>query len=245
MESQSLCPLQSDGTFLYAGNIQSVHSNTAVSPLSQTSWETTVEDSTAKTRTRGTNPYNSDGSRSDPSRLPSPEANARQMVHTTIFSAMLQNALALGFDLLELSTCAATLMSPFYRADAKPHDHPGQLTSQALARTNRDVDTVPASLRPTLAQVLIPHHASLDLIPFPQFRDRIIMLSAGLPHLFSLWELKMDIYVHGALVVSPSALQSGTCQPWNWKSWEAAPWFLRKWSMAVNSEQGRQVTELS
>lgn len=167
------------------------------------------------------------------------------MVHTTIFTAMLQNALALGFDLLEMSACAATYMSPFYRADAKPQDNPSQLTSQALAMTGRDVDTVPFSLRPTLAQVLIPHHASLDLIPFPQFRDRIIMLSAGLPHLFNLWELKMDVYVRGALVVSSSALQSGTCQPWNWKSWEATPWFLRKWSMAVNSEPGRQSTYLS
>lgn len=167
------------------------------------------------------------------------------MVHTTLFSAMLHNALALGFDLLELSTCATTYMSPFYRADATPQDNPSQLTSQALLKTSRDVDTVPFSLRPTLAQVLIPHHASLDLIPFPHFRDRIIMLSAGLPHLFNLWELKMDIYVHGALVISNSSLQSGSCQPWNWKSWEAAPWFLRKWSMAINSEPVRQSTDLS
>ncbi|KAM6476782.1 hypothetical protein HDV62DRAFT_374511 [Trichoderma sp. SZMC 28011] len=40
---------------------------------------------------------------------------------------------------------------------------------------------MPANLRPTLSQLLIPHHASLDLIPLPLLRERAIMLSAAMP----------------------------------------------------------------
>ncbi|KAK6849815.1 hypothetical protein PG995_013648 [Apiospora arundinis] len=194
-----------------------------------------------------------------------PYANARPLSQTAIFSALLHNALALGFNLAALADCASpyACLSPFYRATATAQDDPHQLVADALTciathRRGMDkaatpskgdgdvaVDTaVPASLRPTLAQILIPHHASLDLIPFPQFRDRVIMLSAALPHQFNLLELKRDIYVSGALRVATTAANGGggrctvggrrSYQPWEPQSWEARGWFLKKWNLAID-----------
>jgi hypothetical protein len=159
--------------------------------------------------------------------LPSPELNSIQLPECKIFSAILQNALALGIDLdFLMASCTSPTqcyMSPWYRRDITPQHDLSLLISEAPLG-------IPDNLRPTIAQILIPHHVSLDLIPLPQFRDRAIMLGAALPHFFNLHELKTDIYGRGALFLSKNATHS-----WDWRCWEAQPWFLRKWSMAVDN----------
>jgi hypothetical protein len=170
-----------------------------------------------------------------------PWANSIEFIQTTIFSAILQNALCLGFDLSKLAACAFNQGSPFYRPDATPQDDPVKLFNlycDSLPRSN-DVEsiTIPTNLRPTLTQFLVPHHISFDLIPIPLLRDRAIMLSVAMPHAFSVAEIKLDIYQHGGLVVWKQS-DKGECQPWEMRSWEAAPWFLKKWSMAVDGDGG-------
>ncbi|KAI0485093.1 hypothetical protein GGR56DRAFT_669585 [Xylariaceae sp. FL0804] len=92
---------------------------------------------------------------------------------------------------------------------------------------------VPPSLRPTLAQVLIPHHASLDLIPLPALCERAILLSAAVPHLFSAWELKLDAFARGALAFrgGHGGHGHGAAQPWDAAGWVIAPWFWAKWRL--------------
>ena len=121
-------------------------------------------------------------------------------------------------------------MSPFFR-HVTAQDNP-----KVVLRAAADM-SIPIHLRPTMAQILIPHHASLDLIPLPRLRERAIMMSAAMPHIFNLWELKLDIYVRGALTCWRYH-RGGICQPWDMKSWEAAPWFLRKWNMLIDREEG-------
>ncbi|KAJ5909149.1 hypothetical protein N7495_001831 [Penicillium taxi] len=173
----------------------------------------------------------------------SPNQALSEPVHTTIFAAMLENAIRLGFDLHDLTAkCGpgSFYMSPFYRPDATPLDNPEILLSAALKDVTLPSSTVPVSLRPTLAQILIPHHASLDLIPLPQFRDRAIMAAAALPQFFNLWELKVDVYARDALM-----LKRSSCAPWDWGSWKAAPWFLKKWRMALSYEDELSRSSLS
>jgi hypothetical protein len=165
--------------------------------------------------------------------------------------------MALGFDLDVLVACTqpatSFYMSPFYRPDATPQDDPELLVSTTLSSMGLASPCsasssssslgacVPANLRPTLAQILIPHHASLDLLPLPRFRDRVIMMSAAMPHLFNLLEFKGDVYCRGAMAVRSSGTPStgaaaDTCQPWDPGNWDVAPWFVRKWSMAVDKD---------
>lgn len=160
-------------------------------------------------------------------------ANTLEFLPTTIFSAIHHNALSLGFDLGKISSCSNDCMSPFYQTNINPKTEPTSLTTPP---TN-----IPVHLRPTLAQLSIPHHASLDLIPIPFLRERAIMLSAALPQKFNLWELKLDIYVNGGLNVwrCRQDCGGGDYQPWSMRSWEASPWFLNKWCMVVGGDEFR------
>lgn len=81
-----------------------------------------------------------------------------------------------------------------------------------------------------MAQILIPHHASLDLIPLPLLRDRVIMMSFAMPQIFDLWDLKLDIYVRHALVYQSDG-SNHDYQSWDQNNWKATPWFLRKWCL--------------
>jgi hypothetical protein len=101
-------------------------------------------------------------------------------------------------------------------------------------------------LKPTLPQLLYPHPAFMDLIPMPAFRARAITLAATRPQLFDIWELKRDMIVEDGLVLwssissgaSSGEIGEGQGQPWDKRSWEAAPWFLRKWRVLFDGEEG-------
>lgn len=144
----------------------------------------------------------------------------------TIWVALLHNAICLGFNLDQLSDCSQPYMSPFYRSIAEK-DHPGDLIASTFN------SSIPIHLQPTMAQIMVPHHASLDLIPIPLLRERAIMKSFAMPNDFNLWDLKLDVYTRHALVVRRHRA-AGTCQPWDQKNWEAMPWFVKKWSTMID-----------
>jgi hypothetical protein len=138
--------------------------------------------------------------------LPSPDLNSLQPTESKIWSALLQNALALDID-LEFLVRTCTSLTQFYMF---PWYRPGVMREHDLGRLLSAVPSpIPSSFRPTIAKILIPHHVSLYLIPFLQFRDRAIMLGAALPHFFSLHELKRDIYGKDARVWVKIAHSSG------------------------------------
>ncbi|KAI0101031.1 hypothetical protein GGR51DRAFT_338687 [Nemania sp. FL0031] len=151
---------------------------------------------------------------------------------TAVFRACLTNAICIGMDLTALMYCERPCMSPFYQpAIARMSGDPAAL----IAASSHG--SLPPALRPTLAQILIPHHASFDLIPLPRLRDRAILMCAALPHMFSLWEMKLDIYTRNALLCQGHDSSTGTvAQPWDTRCWQATPWFLSKWKMVVNTD---------
>lgn len=155
-------------------------------------------------------------------------ANTLEDAQTTVFTACLRNAICLGLNLYELLVCSSNYMSPFFRPVTTAQTDPGALVASSAR------GSLPAHLQPTLAQIMIPHHVSIDLIPLPLFRDRAIMMAAAMPHLFDLWDLKLDIYVRNALVCWRHR-RGTTYQPWDLRGWQATPWFLRKWTMVTSS----------
>lgn len=155
--------------------------------------------------------------------LADPRLNNLRTTRDTIWEAVLNNALCLKFDLSRLSDCRRPYISPFFRSIGA-QDQPSDLVASTFDAT------MPVHLQPTMAQILVPHHASLDLIPLPILRDRVIMMSFAMPQIFDLWDLKLDIYVRHALVYRPDASKSA-CQSWDQNSWKATPWFLQKWCL--------------
>lgn len=193
---------------------------------------------------RSSTSHSSINSRHDESILPDVYLNMLQFEPVAILNAAFQNALSMGFDLPFVANCGGHCISPFYQPSLASTTDPTALLQQGAASTASFKNTsIPIHLRPTLAQVLIPHHASLDLIPLPFLRERAILLSAAMPDSFNSWELKFDIYGRGGLTIWRRS-QSGTdkrsnttYQPWDMKSWEAAPWFLKKWTMIIGDEE--------
>lgn len=166
-----------------------------------------------------------------------PLSNTLEFLPTTIFTGLIHNALMLGFDLRDLARCGTDSLSPLHRPST-PQDDPKALIASAMS----SFPTVPPeSLRPTLTQILIPHHPSLDLLPWPELRDKAIMLSAAMPEIFNVWDMKVDIYARGGL--NKLSVRTGrdgrmrSCPPWEKTSWVAEPWFLRKWSMVVDADR--------
>ncbi|KAL3471190.1 hypothetical protein BJX99DRAFT_263472 [Aspergillus californicus] len=82
---------------------------------------------------------------------------------TSLITAVLHNASALGISIEQFFTYnCMSLCSPFYRAAPTSTD-PKTLLAGALAVN----PFMPTHLRPTLPQILIPHHPIFDLIPIP------------------------------------------------------------------------------
>lgn len=59
-----------------------------------------------------------------------------------------------------------------------------------------------------------------------------------MPHVFDMAEFKREIVLRDALACwSRNGSSSG--QPYDLRNWEAAPWFLQKWKMLVDGEEGQ------
>ncbi|RHZ50891.1 hypothetical protein CDV55_101053 [Aspergillus turcosus] len=151
--------------------------------------------------------------------------------YTLLLTACVYNASALGITIDQFigssSTCMS-LCSPFYRPYTAMSADPTSLLS-----TVSD-SAIPVHLRPTLPQILFPHHPLLDLLPLPALRAKAITFAATAPSLLDAVEFKRDIVERGGIVCS-SGMQ---LQPWDMRAWVVAPWFSRKWRVLSQSENG-------
>ncbi|KAF5662917.1 hypothetical protein FCIRC_11354 [Fusarium circinatum] len=168
--------------------------------------------------------------------------NMLQFAPAAIFTSCLTNAISLGLNPSVIANCSVEHISPFYQPDlSSTLNHADLIQAGSNILSTFNSTSIPVHLRPTMAQILIPHHTSLDLIPIPFLRERAIMLSAAMPHAFNNWELKLDIYERGGLTIWRLKHEKGESgrdryPPWDMKSWEAAPWFLKKWCMLMGRE---------
>ncbi|KAK6835808.1 hypothetical protein RU639_002134 [Aspergillus parasiticus] len=157
---------------------------------------------------------------SDPT-LPDLYQNTLELTHTMLLRACLHNAQSLGISIRQFfSYECMSLCSPFYRANTTMSDDP-----QALIKSVSSPFT-PAHLQPTLPQILFPHHPILDLLPLPALRTKAVMLAATAPTLIDAVDLKRDIVERAGIVCRGE-------QPWDMRSWVAAPWFLKKWKLLL------------
>lgn len=89
-------------------------------------------------------------------------------------------------------------------------------------------NAVPLSLRATSLQKQFPHHPWLDVFPFPQMRDNLIMAGNTLDDdelchdLTAFWDTRHS---------DATLLVWGT--PWDPRNWEATEAFARKWGWVL------------
>lgn len=177
------------------------------------------------------------GSITVPTTLPSPHLNTLDTPRTRTLTACIHNAHSMGFTVSDVIKPFCIAPSLFYRPHS-PTDDPAVLLASASN------PSIPANLRPTLAQVLYPHPAFLDLIPIPGFRSKVILSAArkgwaklGMEGL-DLFELKRDMFQDGLSWRSYDSCseKSEERQPWDTKSWGASRWFIEKWRSLVDED---------
>ncbi|KAL8297741.1 hypothetical protein RB600_002658 [Gaeumannomyces tritici] len=148
------------------------------------------------------------------------------MTRITAPSAMRANAAQLSVDgslLLDDES-----ISPLYGAD--PAGLPAHLS---------------LDLRPTPAQLAVPHHPCFDLVPWPEFRELALRAIAGTPPAFDEEDLCLDVLNDGLICWGGTAAGGasslhgrGQGSPWDGRSWEAAPWFLEKYASLTGGPRG-------
>lgn len=171
-----------------------------------------------------------------PDYLPSVYKNNIRLKQFVFRSAMMANATMLGLSWAELLD--EETESPFSRL----------LTGSSLTETETETYRttfahVKPDLRPSETQVKIVHHPWLDLFPSSTFRERAIKLITAEPPMIDEWDLCQDMENDG-LVCWGSSLGSassstGSGAPWDLRSYEAQPWFLKKWWILVGGEEDK------
>jgi hypothetical protein len=165
--------------------------------------------------------------------LPNAYANHLRLKQFTTISALRSSIESLGLTFSQLSN--PDTESPFYR---------GPLSKDVaeMTITKERFDDVAPHLRPTIAQIRHRHHPYLDGLPFPTLRERIIDACSLESPILDEEDLCDDLE-KGGLICWGSYLgdgnrATGSGAPWDYRSWEAQPWFLRKWWFFIGGSQG-------
>ncbi|KAI9733316.1 MAG: hypothetical protein M1834_003400 [Cirrosporium novae-zelandiae] len=156
-------------------------------------------------------------------RLPSPIRN-----HLRIHSLNLYAACFINTDVLGVSR------DDVHHPDVKSFFYQPGISPDHISTYQQAFSHIKESLRPTSAQITHNHYFYIDLLPFPKFRERMIVLGSMDPPFFDEDELMCDIDNNG--LICWGAVGGGTGAPWDIRSWEAEPWFLKKWSMLIGGK---------
>lgn len=149
---------------------------------------------------------------------------------TQLFAAVMDNTLAIGVMNGPEAIFADESGSPFNK------DWVSSKGSIQLSQIRSKFSGAPRDLQPVDVQITVEHHVYLDVIPFPSFRDRALRAIAQDPPLLDEDDLCRDICSNEGLVVWGSQGNSRgmeAARPWDMRSWEPKPWFLRKYHFLV------------
>ncbi|KAM0123527.1 hypothetical protein ACHAP3_011062 [Botrytis cinerea] len=144
-------------------------------------------------------------------RNPHPERLV-SVLQLNVFTALTRNAAMLGLDVGWL-VCDA--ISPF-----------GQTGPQLPSTPPKD-GLYPDSLSPTSLQSSAVHHPWIDLLPWPELRDRILFLSIN--DRIDEDELWYDLVEFDTVRTRDEVSLIIWGEPWDPRGWEVSIGFLRKW----------------
>lgn len=176
--------------------------------------------------------------------------NNIRMEVTCNISAMWANCQAIG--LTQETFCEDEGVSPFYR----PGSGGGAITSGedetahdgTVSTVQRIFKTLKPDLRPIKEQITTYHHPCVDVFPFPTLRRNILrgVVLVDEDEFFDDLLQGLVCWAGAGLSrrdrdVNTGRVSSGT--PWDSRSWEAKPWFLRKYWILLGGEDGELVRQ--
>ncbi|KAK6508869.1 hypothetical protein TWF481_003636 [Arthrobotrys musiformis] len=156
---------------------------------------------------------------------PSPCRTHMNLHEITTFKAVVINAKIIGFWNPLPEDFKDPYKSPFVQAYF--------LNDQSVEKVKEKFADTPEGLRPSELQCRTPHKAYIDVFPFPGFREKVITAASG--GFFNEIEFCVDLG-KSALMCWGSGQGKYGGEPWNPRSWEAQPWFIKKWGALIDDE---------
>lgn len=164
--------------------------------------------------------------------LPDPYVNCIRIKQLCAVAAARCNAEILGITFGQL--CDEETESPLHDASVTE-----DAENAACAARFRHVSL---DLRPTAAQIRCRHHPWIDTIPSPTLRQRLIQCISSDPPMVDEDDFCLDLQNDGLIcwgsTLGRADRPSGSGAPWDVRSWEAQPWFLRKWWFVLGGSTG-------
>lgn len=162
----------------------------------------------------------------------------------SLFAAVMDNTLALGCLQGMQLMFSEDGNSPFYKSWAAAttseergsQSKGGSSQQPFLSQIRSQFAGTPKDLQPVDEQIIVEHHIYLDVLPFPTFRQKALQALAKDPPELDEDELCTDITKKDGLVIWGSLGNDQgmeACRPWDMRSWEPKPWFLRKYASFV------------
>ncbi|KAH6874457.1 hypothetical protein B0T10DRAFT_586469 [Thelonectria olida] len=180
--------------------------------------------------------FSASSSRPTAQNIADSQPNAQQQTPSPSTTFLFTNHIRLR-DMTFLAATLAIAASIDVTADDYLNDRPSPFYLLSCAKTvhsaaNYFQQKVKRHLWPSLTQLSRPHASYLDLIVFPHFRERAILQATSSPCLLDQQELFSDMLEGGLAcwgTMESGLLGRGSGVPWDMRSWEAKPWFLKKW----------------
>jgi hypothetical protein len=145
-------------------------------------------------------------------------AHLQILIRLNVLNALARNAVCMGFPREGL--CTDEFISPYSTNDPR------------FSNDSKQAMSSPPALQPTILQRTVAHHPWIDLLPFPQLRDNVLMyMETGLVDDDDLCEDLLLVDDPRDINSKPSIIVWG--MPWDSKGWEVNPAFLRKWGFLL------------
>ncbi|KAH7120414.1 hypothetical protein B0J13DRAFT_513064 [Dactylonectria estremocensis] len=150
-------------------------------------------------------------------RAPRP-AHLQVLIRLNVLTALARNAVCMGF--LPEGLCRDDFISPYSTYDPR------------FSQNSKQVMDSPPALQPTSLQRTAVHHPWIDLLPFPQLRDNVLLsMESGFVIDDDLCQDLLLVDDARDLNSKPSLMVWG--MPWDSRAWEVNPAFLRKWGFLL------------
>lgn len=140
--------------------------------------------------------------------------------------------------------CAEEALSPFFRSGAASADG----ADTAVRTVQRIFRTLKPDLRPSREQIVLEHHPYIDVLPFPTLRKNLIFNQRGLDDDEFFEDMLAGLVCWGGAGLGrkdrdESTGRASTGMPWDFRSWEAKGWFVKKYWGLLGGEDGELVRQ--
>ncbi|KUI58051.1 hypothetical protein VP1G_05394 [Cytospora mali] len=173
-----------------------------------------------------------------------PCMNSLRMERMCYIDAMWSNCLQIGISLETF--CGEGSSSPFPRPIIRGID---DSANDKMVHTVQSIfKTLKPDLRPIREQITIRHPPYIDILPFPTLRKNLIVHQHEVDVEQMFHDALNGLICWGGTGVGRrdrdcSTGRTSSGAPWDCRSWEAKPWFIRKYWNLLGGEEGELVRQ--